>query len=248
MSREGIAATLPVVAIPDSFLSEMLGSSVFRIQYDESGQSITQILNRQTAPALFYYKVLIDQVQIIHQLEYSGFRLVDVALIFSQEPAIRCNNPFLADTYPSVREARSADRSAITQIASTAFRYSRFHNDPLIADDQANELKQRWVGNFFDHLRGDTLLVAEVDGSIEGFLLVIETEEEHIIDLIAVAPWAQQRGHGRSLIHHFLARASSAGKRTRVGTQAVNTPSVRLYEKTGFRLLRSEAVFHLHLK
>ena len=72
-------------------------------------------------------------------------------------------------------------------IAEREYDVSRFHLDPGIPDDVARSIKRDWVDNYFTGARGDRMFVAEHDGEVAGFQLVLDTPEAAVIDLIAVA-------------------------------------------------------------
>lgn len=70
-----------------------------------------------------------------------------------------------------------------------------------------------------------------------------------VIDLIAVAPQVARQGLAQEMIAFIAANGTGDGHRPsglRVGTQAANTPSVRLYESLGFRLVKAQFVLHHH--
>jgi ribosomal protein S18 acetylase RimI-like enzyme len=83
-----------------------------------------------------------------------------------------------------------------------------------------------------DHLRAESIWVAEdVDGEITG-ILGLEHGPELLISRLVVRPDRMQRGVGRALAKHALALA--AGCPVRVGTAAANTPALTLYRGLGF--------------
>lgn len=230
----------------DAFLSEILERPVIRLAANPSGDPLSVLLENQSLQTLSFLRCPLDQTGLLHHLQSSGFMLADILLGFAcnpQEITSLSQEPPLANT---IRSSIPDDCPAVAAIAENSFRWSRFHRDPFILETKANLIKRRWTENFFSGQRGQSLLVAEENGQIHGFLLALETEREHIIDLIAVAPEGQGRGIGQALVHHFLIRAREKSKMAAVGTQAANIPSVRLYEKLGFRLQSSEVVFHHH--
>ena len=66
-----------------------------------------------------------------------------------------------------------------------------------------------------------------------------------IIDLIAVEPSHQGNGLATAMIK-FAADYCGKWQRMLVGTQVSNIPSIRTYEKLGFRMCGSSYVFHYH--
>jgi ribosomal protein S18 acetylase RimI-like enzyme len=58
----------------------------------------------------------------------------------------------------------------------------------------------------------------------------------------------QGQGAGHRLVETFIGESAGGCDRLRVGTQLANIPSIRLYEKCGFRLAASEYVLHAHVR
>jgi ribosomal protein S18 acetylase RimI-like enzyme len=56
------------------------------------------------------------------------------------------------------------------------------------------------------------------------------------------------RGIGKALMGHLMEEAAGAGGLLRVGTQAANLASLRLYESLGFRIAETAYVLHCHVK
>jgi len=141
-----------------------------------------------------------------------------------------------------LREARASDRKHVKQIAKSAFRFSRFHADPKFGSALASRIKAAWAANYFLGQRGHRMLVAEEQGCLAGFILLMERPEVTAVDLIAVDPAFQGKGLGAAL----LLAAETKGRRMTAGTQNTNLPSCRMYEKCGYTAGPRELVFHLH--
>ena len=133
-------------------------------------------------------------------------------------------------------------------IAARSFRTSRFHLDPSIPNETADRIKAAWAENYFAGHRGDLMLIAEQDGEVAGFLQALRgSNDTLVIDLLAVAEAAARRGLARAMIERLAAEArGQQASALRVGTQAANLPSCRLYESLGFRLTAAETVLHFH--
>lgn len=194
-------------------------------------------------PLFAYAKIPVANLAEAWHLCDFGFRIVDVALTFDA--------PSWASANEGVsRFASSKDREAVAEIASTSFLYSRFHLDPCVPKKTANAIKCEWATNFFDGKRGDGMVVAEQGGRVVGFLqLLWVTTDCLAIDLIAVGQASQGMGMARDMINYAARYGTGDGRiptLLRVGTQAANTPSVRLYETLGFRLVSAQYILHYH--
>jgi GNAT superfamily N-acetyltransferase len=139
----------------------------------------------------------------------------------------------------------------VLEIARSSFRFSRFHLDPLIPLESAHQIKHDWILNYLLRKRGEHLWVASVAGRPAGFLAVIAGNDAgrryRAIDLIGVAPAYQGQGIGQALVAYFIDTYRDHSDFLLVGTQIANLPSIHLYQKLGFSLVKSAYVMHLHL-
>ena len=230
---------------PDSWLSDILGLTAFSVNCSSEGQPIDQIIaNILSKPNTFAsFKIPATDLSLSYLLQCNGFLHVETSLTL-QRPAIPSS-----DCCILVRPALPGDQVAVTAIARRSFVYSRFHQDPMIHDELAREIKAEWVNNYFLGGRGDGLLVAEFKGQVAGFLLyIVRPNQPVIIDLIAVCPETTRKGIGAALID-YLSSSGHEGQplvTLQAGTQASNIPAINLYIKTDFRLINSHHVFHYH--
>lgn len=239
---------------PDPWLAGILGQDVFRISSSSSysgAQSLRDALMEARSRSAFYYaKIPTQAVEQVRILCSAGFFVVDVNLTYERLPE---REPGLAPRAGiSVTDLRPATHAGVLDIARHCFTYSRFHLDPFLTREQANQVKTEWVRNYILGRRGERLLVAEQDGVPVGFLAVLAIEVKgrpcRVIDLIGVSPARQGQGVGESLIRHFVPSSAGECALVRVGTQVANTAAARLYERCGFRLAESAYVLHAHVK
>jgi ribosomal protein S18 acetylase RimI-like enzyme len=229
---------------PDGWLGSMLGEPAFRWIVGDTGSWPADVAKLE--PGFHFTKVPTTRIDIVRQLSSLGFYVVDVNVVFECRPTPVVSS----ESTVEVVLARPQDESAVLEIAESCFRYSRFHLDPLIEKRKADRIKRSWMQSYFDGARGESVLVARQGSQIVGFLGVLSASQVgqscHVIDLLGVHPDHQGCGVGDRLTKAFLDRASHAVSLVRVGTQAANVPSVRLYEKNGFRLAESTYVLHAH--
>ncbi|MBM3492285.1 MAG: GNAT family N-acetyltransferase [Alphaproteobacteria bacterium] len=166
-----------------------------------------------------------------------GFRRIETLVTFERSTAA----PPPA-VYPVERATREDGHEAIA-IARSAFRYDRYHADPLVPNAAADRLKGAWVANSLAG-RAEAVLVARWDGRVAGFVTLMQTAEAGVIDLVATAPAAQGRGIGRALVAASLAFVAGRRPRLRVATQADNVASQRLYRGCGFAEVARQATYH----
>lgn len=251
-----------MVIVEDFWLSAIFGHSVFRMglagadatrEVDTGllGDQIAQHLQRQ-ARGSYYSKIDSTRIDLVRLLSSLGFYVVDVNVTFgldretplpsvAQKPGTRCR----------IDEVRPEQREAILAIARSCFRYSRFHLDPLIPVATAHQIKHDWILNYMLKKRGEHLWVATVDDRPAGFLAVIAGEEAgrryRAIDLIGVTTDCQGQRIGQALVAFFVDLYRDQSDFLQVGTQIANLPSMRLYPKFGFSLIKSAYVMHRHV-
>jgi GNAT superfamily N-acetyltransferase len=232
----------------DPWMTTVFGYDVYRVAPEGTDTSaVRQHLRAREGRQAFYYAKLptarVDQVRALASL---GFGVVDVNVTFERPPGDDVEQPTVA-----VRSAAPTDREALLAIAETSFVYSRFHLDPQVPNEIANAVKREWVDSYLHGRRGEKVLVAEADGRAVGFLAVLATKshgrDARVIDLVGVARNCQGRGVGKSLVNTFVRWQPAGCELLRVGTQAANIPSMRLYERCGFRVAETTYVMHAHV-
>jgi ribosomal protein S18 acetylase RimI-like enzyme len=239
-------STNPIAAYSlsqDSWLAAILGRPAWRVNVRGGDVALSALV--YGGPAFAYAKCEVSRVDEVSALCDFGFRVVDTALTLDG-----VIGSAFGSAAKGVRYATTGDRDAVSDIARRVFRFSRFHLDPEVPVGVADQIKAAWAGNYFAGKRGDGMVVAEYKGQIVGFLqLVWGQGDTLIIDLIGVAPECQGQGFGRAMICHAAMNGTGADRtpaRIQVGTQAANTPSMRLYESLGLRLCSAQFVLHYH--
>lgn len=218
----------------DAWLGKRLGGAAWTVEDSDTADELAAL-----GPGFFQARVPTGDVARVGSLERVGFRTIDVTVTFRRDPGLA-----LPDRRARVRTARPHDRRAVIAIAERDYNVSRFHLDPEIPDEVARSIKREWVDNYFKGARGDRMLVAEHDGEVAGFQLVLDTPEAAVIDLIAVAAATRGRGLGSCLVYGLA--ESSPDRWVQAGTQVANLPALRLYERLGFAVTRTDYVLHRH--
>ena len=204
------------------------------------------------AAAFFSTKIPTHDAVALSNATQAGFSVIDVNVTLDWDPdagAILSGeaNGFGAMT---VTVARPSDAAAVEAVAARCFTFSRFHLDPAIGRERANEIKRQWAGNSCRG-RASVVYVAREQGGIFGFLAVLENtlagKKAAVIDLIGVEPAYQGRGGGLAMSRMFVEEWRDRADRLRVGTQISNIPALRLYEKIGFRVAETSYVLHAHI-
>ncbi len=233
-----------VEVAPDTWLQQFLGKPAFRISVDAEQQStIENDLKSITCQRAFAYaRIPTANTRSVNMLEAAGFRVVDVSITLETAEL----PPAEVDDAKRVRFARADDAESIEKIAREGFKLSRFHLDSHIGSHVAGEIKECWAANFFKDLRGDFMVVAATRSEPQGFLQLLAGKDGVLtIDLVAVAASQRRKGLAAAMIR-FAAHGCPNVKRLRVGTQAANVDSLRLYQRLGFVIRNTDYVLHFH--
>ena len=229
----------------DKFLSEILGVPSFSLATPINSNFKAELPN---TPCFISAKVGTSDLESIRIVESMGFNLIDTNVRF-QKCLVNQIKEFPLPSGYSIRLTQNDDQNLIGSVAQSSFIYSRFHLDPSVDNCQADLIKRKWVENFYLGQRGDYMIVACFKSKPVGFAQIICRNDTLIIDLIAV----DSAHHGKGLASSMITFAESLAldhsplsKILVVGTQLANQPSISLYEKLGFRLCRSEYIFHYH--
>lgn len=127
-------------------------------------------------------------------------------------------NAILKPGVPRYRPMAEADLERIIRIERAAYPYP-------------------WsLGNFRDCLQaGYSCWVAEVDGELMGYsVLMAAAGEGHLLNCCVSPPW-QGLGYGRLLMAHLIATARGHGVECiYLDVRPSNLPALRLYQRLGF--------------
>jgi ribosomal protein S18 acetylase RimI-like enzyme len=228
----------------DEWLGNILHRSAYRLENHPAPLAVAELeelLGSLEPGAFVFARADCADLASAHALESVRFHLVDTNVILEKpRDSERDRQTF------EVRFARPDDEGGVVRVARGGFSLTRFHQDPRLTH-AANTIKAEWARNYFRGRRGDHMVVALDAGEIVGFnLLLLGADTTLTIDLIAVDGQYRRRGIGAAMIRFAEAELRSA-KTLRVGTQIANTASLRLYESLGFRVARSQYVFHHHV-
>lgn len=131
---------------------------------------------------------------------------------------------------------RAAHRSEASAIAAM----SRLHVE--------HGLRWRWTPAKVRHHIQDAetmVLVASVDGVIEGFAIMKFHDEDSHLFLLAVEPKSRRVGIGRALVRWLEKSCRTAGIRLiRLEVRSSNTAAIAFYENLGYQLVEQVAGYY----
>lgn len=225
-----------VTMTPQPFDSAILGGPVYRAELTE----VVQIPHlEESVPgdaALVAVRVRPDWVDV---MQLTRFREIE-RLISFERPLSTGDGGAIPE---GIRLATENDADACAEIAGRCFSLDRYHADPELDNDAADESKRAWARNNLTG-RGDTSFIADFRGQVMGFNLCLRGEDWALIDLIAVAPEAQGLGLGKALVEAAIRHYAGTVPVLRVGTQTTNEASMAIYAANGFTKTNEMVTFH----
>jgi len=194
-----------------------------------------------------YVRESCQNLAAIHALEKKGFRFIEDIVYYKYELA-PCSHTDGVE-HP-VRFYKKGDLGYLTQIAKTSFRANRFHRDPWIRREQAEDLYEKWVKETCTNNPGGVTVV-EVNGEPAGFVIhEIKDLKKYfgkrvmLWRLTAISEDQTGRGVANSLCLGTLNLMKNQADIAYTGTAPTNVPAVRLATRLGFRYISSFLTFH----
>lgn len=239
--------------------SDQLGMRAARIDhliaegsYDEQRQVkealLEQILLEAHDRGVWHLSVRIDasDLSALHVLEEAGFITVDGILTIALD--LERHRSIKPPDYFKIRLATPNDAESVADLARTAFIYDRFHADPFIRAEHANELHATWLRNSCMGQAADAVVLAEDDTGLLGFITCVlnpDTGKQlgRMVGTVVMVASAE-RARGRGVAYHTLMAAvdwfrEQGCEIVDSGTQVRNIPCLGLFQKCGFRIVGS---------
>ena len=161
----------------DEWLSAQIAKSVYQLKTNvllenEFSQDWKEFRRDHIKENYFIFsKISTNSVNMWQCLEKANFKLIDTNVKFELNDNKLSERKQLKDI--EICFAEKKHQQAIGKIARDNFIYSRFHLDPLIDNDIANQIKQNWAKNYFFGKRGNEMVLALVHNEPVGFLQLI---------------------------------------------------------------------------
>lgn len=227
----------------DSWLSSVTGIDCHKVSFTQEPHG--EYFQRPDANSFFTARINGSDVKTVNTMVDRGFQLIDTAVTLACDSSRWSRNTDNYEAKVIVEDASHLDLAEVVSIASSGFRFSRFHLDPNFPNAIADEVKSQWARNLVLGKRGDGCLVARRNGKVVGFLgFLCDQHGRLAIDLIAVEEATRGQGVGSALVWGLRYSAYEQGRPAIVGTQIANRISMRLYESLGFRFHSADYVLH----
>jgi dTDP-4-amino-4,6-dideoxy-D-galactose acyltransferase len=126
--------------------------------------------------------------------------------------------------------------------------YSRFKTDPGFKNNEFEKLYHTWIENSVNKKIADCTFIYKENGLELGFVTVKIKDLNGQIGLIAVDENSRGKSIGKKLVaavFDLLSRNNIPD--LEVATQVDNSGACNFYQKTGFRVLKSENIYHIWL-
>lgn len=237
------------VTSPDDFLTAAFEAPCRSLVLPCDLDLLTDELRASDAPDFVWTKIADEDTAPFDALTNLGFRIAVEEITYERpgdaSPPTSANDPgFSVRKIVKSNAARdTATAEDVGSLAASNMTTSRFHQDPLVPDDIAAEIKKRWAMNFFEGRRGEEMYVASApDGRVVGFNQVLVKPEYKVIDLICTADDYRRRGVARAVVEAMF----EPGIKTRVGSQANNLAADAFYKSLGFAPVGRALCLHWH--
>ena len=195
-----------------------------------------------------------EDISSIHALENKGFQLMDVIVTYYLD--LRKMKPVRPRTQCRIRQFKQEDMPKLKEIVMECFGVEtvatdHFHADPTLPKEKSDELYVQWI---IESIRepSDTILIAELNRKLIGFTAcrVHRSLGEKLgirfgtIILTGVIPSARGKSVATSLSHAALQWFADKVDIVERGGQVSNYAVQRVWNRSGFRIVRSQCTFH----
>jgi ribosomal protein S18 acetylase RimI-like enzyme len=183
---------------------------------------------------------------LIHTLEKLGFLLMDCELIL----ALSDKTPLHYEGHYRIEVLKNTNFDELSKFADV-YTLSRFHSDPNIPKQKAEEL---WRKSIINSCQGfaDEVIVIFDQKKPAGFITCMDDKVSMKIFpkkirsffLVGVAPEYQGKGVGKCLMQYAIKHSLKSTDLIETETQSMNFAALSLYQVSGFRIVSSKFSFH----
>lgn len=205
--------------------------------------SLAQTLEQLKGQAKLVYLAIPEELQAPELLQRYNGKLVDVKTTYAKPVSAHAVFPPAVSFY----EGTTASEQLI-RLSIAAGIYSRYNTDPAIGRDKYEAMYRIWVERSADRSMARHILVCQEGLHIAGMVTLGEKNGRADIGLVAVDAASRGKGTATLLMEAAEHVAFREGFREiQVVTQRFNTPACRLYEKSGYKVIKEEYFYHFWL-
>ncbi|MDD3999621.1 MAG: GNAT family N-acetyltransferase [Bacilli bacterium] len=200
---------------------------------------------RKTPFTFFGVKVNAKDLTAMYSFQKAGFYVVDCLVTFEFDKE-KCSLPDLSLSLDFKKSLNVHEIENLAKVAKSAFKNDRFHSDPNIKTEYADDYYYQWVKNSFSGY-SDGVLVPLFEGKIAGFITYknnnIDSSTSTIV-LNAVDPRFRGKGIYEAALLKCTKDLLDKSSKIHIGTQVDNIPVQRAWQKLGYKLIDAKFVLH----
>lgn len=235
----------------DDFNSEIFSMKMGNLEILKNSINVIEVINfaKNNGFEHLTFKASTDSKVIINNVLKSGFLLVDTLVIYKLElPRVRLNK---LKKQVDIRLAKKSDIPFLKKIAYDSFKIDRFHSDPNLDNNKANDYYAKWIENSVNGYAKE-IFIALLNNEIVGFSTLNVLKQENNIKrgrvvLSAVSPKARGKNVYSSLIYETISYCIDDLDEILIGTQLNNYPVQKTWTNLGAYIIDSKHVFHLKI-
>jgi hypothetical protein len=181
--------------------------------------------------------------KLFHNLKY--FQCENSLNIYSSDIKNYEAPLFLKNKKINLEEATQDDYKNIVEESLAMYKYSRFHEDPLVPTELSNFRMANWSKDLIDK---DTpnLISKNLDGTLNSYIFY--QEKAGTVDLILGGSVLGKGAYSLPFFNSILLSFKEKGiKKVRTKVSAANKGILSLYIALGFNVSKAEIDFHKHL-
>jgi ribosomal protein S18 acetylase RimI-like enzyme len=231
----------------DNFNSEIFNKAFGNIDYYDENITSKEILTLINNSIYNFIGIKINSTDFkaIYNFQKAGFYLVDalVTYEFDSTKTEKLDDDFSIEF---AEHATKDDIDNLSNIAANVFKIDRFHSDPNLSYNSANEYYKKWVINSFNGF-ADGAILPMINNQIVGFTTYkINNINNHTSTMVLSA--VDSNFMGRGVYYNMIKKGTNIllknSKKIRVGTQIDNIPVQRTWQKLGYKLIDIKYIFH----
>jgi dTDP-4-amino-4,6-dideoxy-D-galactose acyltransferase len=214
-----------------------------------AGEDVTSVLAECAERQIdcVYINVDVSDTKSVAALQAGHALFVDARVTLGGDVAAVSVGMRGSDDGMQARPAVEADMAALTAIASTSHRETRFYADSHFAVTACDRLYETWIERSCHGYADVVFVTDEGTGRASGYITCHRDEAAAAhIGLFAVADEARGLGVGRRLLDAALRWCAAHDIRSlSVATQGRNLRALQFYGRAGFLVTAVQLCFHL---
>ncbi|WP_143310832.1 GNAT family N-acetyltransferase [Chitinophaga vietnamensis] len=223
--------------------SEFFGYEVFMADSQQAPEQLARTLEQLKGQARLVYLASPEELDAPELLQSYNGKLVDVKTTYAKPTSASAAFPPAVSFY----EGLSASEQLI-RLSIAAGIYSRYNTDPAIGRDKYEAMYRIWAERSANRSLAKYILICQEGPHIAGMVTLGEKNGRADIGLVAVDASSRGKGTASMLMEAAEHVAFREGyQEIQVVTQRFNIPACRLYEKSGYKVIKEEYFYHFWL-